>query len=156
MAYFCFVVLKLAGKKYPVLGCLVISCMVYAAVLAILFGRNGGDIMMLVYAGLIYIAVLAVSLCALTCIIVRNGLDWLRIAAIPGGCVCVAGLLCHLLGKALTPHLGGVVTLFVVLILSWLLYLFAVIYLRCFGEQELTVVPGGKILRSLGQLLGVF
>lgn len=156
VAYYCYTILKVAGKKYWLLGGLALANMAYAVSLSLGLGKNPGNIMALVYGGLIYTGVLAVLLGVMTCVIIRSGVDLVRIFAIPIGCVCVAGLLCHMLGKALTPHLGGAVTFIVVFVLSWMLYLMLVVFLRCFREQELPVIPGGRILRGLGQLLGVF
>lgn len=156
VAYYCYTVLKVAGKKHWVLGGLALANMVYAVSLSLWFGKNPGNIMALVYGSLVYTGVLAVLLTAMICVIIRGGMDPLRIFAIPVGCVCVAGLLGHILGKALTPHLGGTVTFVAVFVLSWMLYLMLVVFLRCFREQELSVIPGGRILKGLGQLLGVF
>ncbi len=153
-AYYCHVILKYTGRRFWVLGGFAVADMVFAIVL--ILGLKGAGIMALVYGGLVWSGILAVGLCILTCMRLRTGLDWQRTVAIPVGSACVIGLLQFLLGKAFTPHLGNLVTLIVLFILSWLLYWVAVLFLRCFEEQELQLIPGGKLLHGLGQLLGVF
>lgn len=156
IAYYCYVLLKLSGKKFYILLCFVIANLVFAGALWLLLEKGKADIMPLIYAGLIYAGVLAASLCILIFTQLRVRMDWLRTLAIPLGCVCVTGLVSYLLGKALAPHLGNVVTVIVVFVPIWIIYLALIVFLRCFGEQELSMVPGGKILRMLGQLLGVY
>lgn len=156
MAYYSYTVLKLAGKKYWLLGGILVADIVSGVTLAIWLGKTPGNIMVLVYCGLIYSGVLAVILCILCCVFLRSGLDWIRMFAVPIACVCVVGLLCRMLGKMLTPHLGNGVTLLAVLVVSGLLYLIAVVFLHCFREQEIATVPGGRIIRAIGQMLGLF
>ena len=153
-AYFCHVILKHTGKRFWVLGAFAVADMVFAIVLAVCLKKAG--IMTLVYGGLVWSGILAIGLCVLTCMRLRTGIDWLRTVAIPVGSACALGLLQFMLGKAFTPHLGNLVTLIVIFVLSWLLYWVAVLFLRCFDEQEIQLIPGGKVLHSLGQLLGVF
>ena len=85
----------------------------------------------------------------------RQQMDWLQVLIIPLAVACIAGILNMLLGKVLTPHLGNLFTLLVCLILSGALYWAGLLLLRNFREQELEVIPGGKWINSLGQMIHV-
>ncbi|MDE5590301.1 MAG: hypothetical protein K2J60_14380, partial [Acetatifactor sp.] len=86
----------------------------------------------------------------------RQRMDWLYVLVVPTAAACVAGLVGLLIGKVLTPHLGNLVALIVCLILSAALYWAGLLLLRNFREQELEMIPGGKLLNALGQMLRVF
>lgn len=155
LAYYCYVILKSGGKGIWIAASLCAADIVYALMLAVLLG-NGGNILSLVYAGLGFLVVLSLILCGLVCIQFRTGMDIIRTVAIPMGCVCVAGLISFFLGKVMTPHLGNLVSLVIIFFIAFPLYLVLVVLLRCVTEQELSVIPGGRLLRGIGQLLGVF
>ena len=155
LAYFCYIILKLSGNKYMLVATFAVADMIYAIMLAVMLGKGIG-ILALVYAGLIYVILLAVALCVQVCIQLNTNIDLIRNVAIPMGCACVAGLVCFVLGKVLTPHLGDFISFIVIFALSGMFYLMLVVFLRCFSEQELRGIPGGRVLRGIGQLLGVF
>ena len=73
----------------------------------------------------------------------------------PVAAACVAGLLGMLLGKVLTPHVGNLISLLVCLVISGALYWAGLLLLRNFREQELEVIPGGRFINALGQMLHV-
>jgi len=155
LAYFCYIIQKLSGNKYMLVATFAVADMIYAIMLAVMLGKGIG-ILALVYAGLIYVILLAVALCVQVCIQLNTNIDLIRNVAIPMGCACVAGLVCFVLGKVLTPHLGDFISFIVIFALSGMFYLMLVVFLRCFSEQELRGIPGGRVLRGIGQLLGVF
>lgn len=149
-------ILILTGKKYIVMGAAAIADIIYAVAAAVLLSVGKTGILALVYAGLAAGGILCIALGMFAYHVIRQRVDWLYVLVVPTAAACVAGLAGMLLGKALTPHLGNLVALIVCLILSAALYWAGLILLRNFREQELEMIPGGKLLNALGQMLRVF
>ena len=149
-------ILYLAGWNMLVLGTVGLADVVYVISVAVMLRSDGMGVQALVYGGVLGLGVACVLLGTLACRQLKYFPDWIQLIVIPGGAVCVSGLLCMLLGKVLTPHLGGAVTLIVLFVVCCALYWVLLILLRNFSEQELDVIPGGRLIRSLGQLLRVF
>lgn len=148
--------LIITGKKYFVLGVAAVADVIYLVVETILLGGGKAGILSLVYAGLAAGGVLCVVLGTFTYRAFRQKMDWLYVLVMPIAAACVAGLVSMLLGRVLTPHLGNLVAAVVCLILSAALYWTELLLLRNFREQELEVVPGGRLITALGQMLRVF
>ena len=149
-------VLTVLGKNSMVLTCLAGYNVVFILSASLWLKAGKAGILSLVYAGVISVCVLGISALGLVFGYLRCRTDLLRMVALPGACACVAGLLCFLIGKALTPHLGNGVTLLVTFVLALAVYWMGNLLLRVFGRQELNMVPGGKVLAAVGQLLHVF
>lgn len=149
-------ILNLAGWKVMVLGAVGLADVVYMVSVAVMLRSDGMGVQALVYGGVLGLGVVCLLLGMLACRQLKYFPDWIRLAVVPGGAACVSGLLCTLLGRVLTPHLGNAATLIVLLVVCGSLYWTLLVLLRNFNEQELDVLPGGRLIRSLGQLLHVF
>lgn len=149
-------VLLLTGKKYVVLGAVALGDVIFAVGATVLLGGGKAGILSLVYAGLLAGGVLCVILGMFAYRVFRQRVDWLYVLVVPVAVACAAGLVGMLLGKVLTPHLGNLAVLPVCLILSAALYWTGLLLFRNFREQELELIPGGKLLNALGQMLRVF
>ena len=149
-------ILNLAGWKVLVLAAVCAANVVYVVSVAVMLRFDGMGVQALVYGGVIGLGAACVLLGMLACRQFKYFPDWLQLVVIPGGAACVSGLLCMLLGRVLTPHLGSVVTLIVLFVVCCSLYWALLILFRNFSEQELDVLPGGRLIRSLGQTLHVF
>lgn len=149
-------ILILTGKKNIVMGVAAASDVIYIVVVAVLLGGGKAGILSLVYAGLMAVGILCIVLGMFAYRVFRQKMDWLYVLLVPIVAACAAGLVGMMLGKVLTPHLGNFVAAMVCLILSGALYWTGLLLLRNFREQELEMVPGGKLLNSLGQMLRVF
>lgn len=99
--------------------------------------------------------VFCILLAMFTYRVFRQKMDWLYVLVVPVAAACVAGFTGMMLGKVLTPHLGNLVTTIFCLAVSGALYWTGLLLFRNFREQELEVIPGGKLLNALGQLLRV-
>lgn len=110
-------------------------------------------ILALVYAGIMGSAVCCVLLGIITYKQLRVGDLWLQIFIIPAGAACITGVLCLLLARLISPHLGDAVTLIVCGALSAVVYWGLLLLARNFSEQELENIPGGKWIISFGQML---
>lgn len=148
--------LLLAGKKMHLAGCLGIADILFVILGSVFLNAGKMGIMSLVYASLISAGILCLILGFLCCRFLRMGIEWLRVIVIPAGAACVVGLLCLFLGKVLTPHLGNAVALIVCLIPAFFIFWVILLLFRCFREQELKHIPGGGLLRSVGQMMHVF
>ncbi len=149
-------ILILTGKKYIVMGAVAISDVICIVMTAVLLGAGRAGILSLVYAGLIAGGVLCIVLGMFAYRVFRQRMDWLYVLVVPIAAACTVGLAGVLLGKALTPHLGNLVAAIVCLVLMSVLYWAGLLLLRNFREQELELIPGGRLLNALGQMLRVF
>ena len=148
--------LILLGDKILVAGSVGISLVVYVVMLAVLLNREKTGVLALVYAGLLGLGVLCLLLGAFAFRQMRIRFDWLHVLVLPAGAAAVTGLICMLLGRLFTPHLGGLVTVIVTLVVGFCIYWALLILLRGFRETELEVIPGGRLIRAVGQMLRVF
>ena len=148
-------ILILIGKKYLVMGSLAVGDVVYTVTVTVLLNTGKTGILALVYGGFTGGAVLCMLLGMFAYRQIRLQMDWLQVLIVPSVAACITGIVNLLLAKVLTPHLGNLFTLIICFVLSWVLYWAGLILLRNFREQELEVIPGGKWINSLGQMLHV-
>ena len=149
-------ILLLLGGKIQVIGTLALYNVVYVVMLLLLLKSENSGVMSLIFAALIAGVVHIGVTSALLFYQVRLGVDWLQGIAIPTGVACVTGLLFLFAGKVLTPHLGSLVTLILCLALGQVCYWVQLLLVRNFGTQELGYMPGGNLIRKLGQLFRAF
>ena len=76
--------------------------------------------------------------------------DWLSLLIVPLGAGAAAGGVCALMGLA---PLGDPVMLPLAFAVSGAVYWGLLLALRDFKEQELEVIPGGRLIGALGQRL---
>ncbi len=145
--------LLLHGRWHLVLAGLGIMDIVFVICAVLFFNAGHLGIQSLIYAGLIAGGVLCAVLGFFACRQLGMGIDWLQSFAIPAGCACAVGLAALFLGKAVTPHLGNTVTVLLCLVVSFFLYWFLLFLFRNFREQELKLLPGGKLIKAFGRML---
>lgn len=148
-------VLTLTGKVHLVLcsfGAYAVSFIVGAAVFLNALDQG---IHALVWAGVAAMGVLCAMLGFFAFRQMRAKVDILHSLAFPAASAGVTGGICLLLGKLFTAHLGNLVTLVVCFAVGAALYWIILVFLRCFREQQLSLIPGGSIIMKLGQLLRV-
>lgn len=147
--------LMMTGKKFLVLGALAISDVVYVLGMTLFLNVWKAGILALIYAGILGCAVCCILLGVVTYRQLRIGGLWLQNFLVPAGAVCVAGLLCMLLCRLLSPHLGNGVTLLVCGLVPAAVYWAILLLARNFREQELECIPGGSLIAALGHKLHV-
>lgn len=145
-----------SGRKLPLLGAVAVSAVADIVIMVILFFAGKLTVMGMIYCQLAALAVLWMLMRMFSLNLMRIRMDWMRVVVMPLGAGCVVGLFGMFLGKILTPHLGNAVTLFVSFVLSFLVYWVILLVLRNFKEQEFDVIPGGKLIYALGQILHVY
>lgn len=148
-------ILLLTGKKYLVMASLAAADVIYIVAVTVLLNTGKAGILALVYAGMAGSAVLCIVLGAFAYRQLRLKADWLQVLLIPVCVACVAGFIGMLLGKVFTPHLGNLITVLVCLVITGGLYWAGLLLLRNFSEQELEVIPGGRLIHAAGQMLRV-
>ncbi len=151
--YFCRL-LQALGKKYPVLIAACGADLLFIIIVMITIGKSG--ILSLVYGGLAFGFVLCALSGAFAYRQLRVQPDWLNTFVVPLGGGVGAGLICLMIRKLFSPHLGSFTTLIVAFAAAGLVYWTALLLLRNFREQELEVIPGGRLIGILGQMLRVF
>lgn len=148
-------IMLIMGKGHLVLISMGISNAVVIIGLMVCLKALSLGIMSLVYAGAAGSGVLCLFTGYLVLKMLRLSPDWIRTILIPGVCAVAAGLACMFIGKALSPHIGNLVTLLLCLFIGVIIYWTALIMLRSFREEELELMPGGKLLHKLARLLHV-
>lgn len=148
--------LLLTGRKYQLLAALGGMDVLFLLLAVILLNVGKCGAFALVYAFLAAGAVFCLATGFFCCRILRVGIDWMRLVVIPVGAACAAGLLCMLLGKGFTPHLGNGITAILSFLLSFSIYWVILLFLRCFKASDLKAVPGGKLILKMGQTLHIF
>lgn len=147
--------LILTGRKYLVLAAVAVADVIDILAVAVLLNVGKVGILALVYGGMAGSGVLCIILGMLAYRQFRQRMDWMQTLVVPLAVACVTGLLGMLLGKVFTPHLGNLITLIVCLVFMEVLYWAGLLLLRNFREQELEIMPGGKLLNAMGQMLRV-
>ncbi len=153
LAFYFGRVLLASGRKGLVLGVLALADVVGAVSASVFICAGRMGTLGLVYGGVIGVGVAGILLGSFSCRQLRLRLDWLQTMAIPVGTAAVTGLLLMLLAKLLAPHVGAIVTLVALLMVGGAVYWTLLFVLRNWKEQELEVIPGGRILNAIGQLL---
>ena len=148
--------LILTGKKLLVLGALLISDVVYILSLVLFLNVWKIGIFALAYGGIMGWAVCCILLGVIIYRQLRIGNLWFQTFIVPVGAVCVAGLVCMLLGRLMGPHLGNIVTLIVCGLVSVIIYWAILLFARNIREQELECIPGGRMIAVLGQMFHIF
>lgn len=143
------------GSRSLALAGMLIADLVYAiAALAAL--KAGSGAIALICAGLIAGAAYAAGTGFLVVRRMDCRIDWVQTAVLPAVCSCLIGLAVLFLANALAPHLGSGVTVILLLILSYVLYWGALLFLRSFREQDMAYFPGGRLLALIGRTLRAF
>lgn len=148
--------LWLEGKWHFLLAGLGGMNVLYVVSLALFLNSGKLGVYSLVYAGLVGSALACAAFGLLLYRHIGIAVDWLRGLLIPAVCACLVGLLCLFFGKVFTPHLGGGITLFISLVVSFPVYWVLLLFFRTFREQELKLIPGSGPVRVLGQMLHLF
>jgi len=145
--------LYFADKKIMIYAGLGIMNIVFVIFVSVFLNVTDMGILSLVFAGLISSAFLCgfLGFCAVRSY--GTGIDIIQNIGIPAGCACVSGLICMFLGKAVTPHLGNVVAALVCVAVSFAVYWILLLVLHNFHDQELRVIPGGRVIKAFGQML---
>lgn len=155
-AYYFSRMMLLIGKKYIVLGAAALGAALFTGFSAVFLRVGKAGVLSLVYAGLLGGGAFCLVTGALLYRQLRLRTDWLQTLAVPAGLACATGFVGMLLGRLFTPHLGDAVAALVCFVLMSALYWTALLLFRNFTEQELELVPGGKVISAVGQMLRVF
>jgi stage V sporulation protein B len=148
-----FRLLKLLDKDYILYAVAGAADVIFVIVVSVLLNTAGAGIMALVFGGIVSSFLLCVFLGFCAVRLYGIGIEWIQSIVIPAGCACVCGLISLLMGKLITPYLGNAVSIIVCLAVTFMIYIALLFALRNFREQELKMVPGGKLLSAVGHML---
>lgn len=144
--------LQTAGKKMQVLTAAGIADVLFV-IMVLVTGKAG--ILSLVYGSITGAFVFCVILGMFACGLMRARINWLEMLAVPCGAGAAAGLVCMMFDRLLGPHMNGPVTLLLAFVITDALYWVVLILLRNFKDYELDVIPGGRLIGVLKQMLHV-
>ena len=149
-------ILTALGRKYLVIGVYALGNVLFMISAAVLLNLGRLGILALVYSSLISGGIVCVLMGMFLYRQLRMRIDWLRLLVMPLIAGFAAGLAGVFLEGVFAPHLGSLVTLLILLVISALVYWILLLLTRNFREQELEFIPGGKTLGMLGQMLRVY
>lgn len=153
--YFSYLLILL-NRRYVVLGALGLYNVLFILLVTLFLYTGKMDIMALIYGSLIACLVYCLVTGFFVCRQLRCGFKMLLTLAVPAAAACIVGLLSLLLGSVFTPHLGNGVTIIVCVILGAAVYWIILLLLRNFKEQELGSIPGGRLIRIMGEMLRIY
>lgn len=143
------------GKKKIVLLNMLGSFALFLVVVLIGRGVTGDSIYALAYAFMAFSA----AICILNGVFVMRTLkyspEWLHIFAMPALAAVVTGLCLFLLNRALISWLGEGIAVLFGLVIGCGCYVILLFTFRCIREKELDMLPGGGILRRIGEILHI-
>lgn len=131
---------------------------VFASTVAMIILQKAikGNVLMLVYGKLIF----AVLFCAITGTILLKIMhcnpEWLRLFVLPALAAGITGLGLLLIRNALSTLMTDIVTSIICFILGLFCYLVLIFLFRCIKKKDLYLIPGGKFLERIGNLLHIF
>ncbi len=149
-------ILYFSGKRYPLLAAAGAGDVIYMVTVTVTQGVGKAGVLSLAYGGVAGSFALCILLGLFACRQMRIRMDWLNLLIVPIGAGGAAGIAAMLVGKGILPHLGGLVTTLAGLIIMGALYWVILLFLKNFREQELEVIPGGRLILALGQMLRVY
>lgn len=125
--------------------------------IVVLVGRSvsGDSIYTLAFAFVIFTAVN----CILNGVFIMKTLqynpEWLHLFAMPALAAVVTGFCLFLLNRALVSLLGEAIAVLLGLVIGCGCYVVLLFTFRCIREKELYMLPGGGILRKIGETLHI-
>lgn len=156
LAYYFIHMLYMLGQRILLVILFVLTGVIFSAMMLVPAVNGTLSMGTVVICILLYTALLCIVSGFFACRMFRVGLELL----IPlMACIliaCVAGLLQMGLNALLAPHLGAVVTLLVVFILTFIPFVLGILFLRVFREGDFENLLGGRILLALGQMLHLY
>lgn len=153
--YFSRMLMRL-GKGMVAIGIGILCDVLFLLVFLILWSNANMGILAFLYATLITTAVQAILLGALCTQMLGLKMEWIKVFVIPLFVGALATFPEYLVAKFLTVYLGNALTVLLSAGIGLLVLLCVLLYLRNFNEEELDVIPLGRFLHSLGDMLGVF
>lgn len=153
LSYYFAGLLQAVGKRQLVM---MAAASVDALFLIVVMATGKAGILSLVYGGITGTFVLCIMLGVFACGQLRARIDWLNVIVVPMAAAAVTGLLCMLIGRLLAPHMHAAATLLVTFVIGSTVYWAALAALRNFDDQELDVIPGGRLINGLKQMLHIY
>lgn len=144
------------GKNVIVLGIGIICDILYVLIFMVLWTDERMNLLSLTYAGLISFGIYAALLGMITTQLVGGRMNWLKEIVIPIGLAAVMGIIEALCVKFMGEKLESIYIVLFVGGFGFLVYWCAIVFLRSFTEEELSVMPFGGVLLSIGKMIGTF
>ena len=144
------------GKNLLVLGMGILSDVVFVMIFLIFWTDEKMGLLALMYAGLFSYGIYAILLGVISVQLIGGRLNWLKVIVLPLGLGAALEILEVLCVRFIGEKLEGIYVVALVGGLGFVVYWCSLLLLRGFTEEELSVMPFGEVLRSLGKMLGLF
>lgn len=152
--YFMNILYGLGRKKIVLLNMLG-SFALFLIVALIGRGITGDSIYALAYAFLAFSAANCILNGVFVIKILKYDPEWLHLFVMPALAAVVTGLCLFLLNRALVSWLGEAMAVLFGLVIGCGCYVILLFTFRCIREKELYMLPGGGILRRIGEILHI-
>lgn len=144
------------GKNVLVLGIGVICDILFILIFMVLWTDERMSLLSLTYAGLISFGIYAVLLGVITTQLIGGRMFWIKEIVLPLGLAAALGIIEALCVKFMGEKLESLYVVLLVGGFGFLIYWCAMVFLRTFTEEELSVMPLGGVLLSIGKMMGTF
>ena len=144
------------GKNLLVMGIGILSDVIFVMLDQMRLSDEKMGRLALMYASLISVAIYAVLLGAIAIQFIGGRVDWFRIVLLPALLAGAIGILQALCVKFIGEHLEALYVVPLIGGIGFIGYWCVLLLLRNFSEEELSVIPFGGALLSLGKMLGTF
>lgn len=154
---FAFVMIKLLlSMKLDSLGAIVcgIGFVVHLIVLIVLTGTFKFSLYGAIIANILYFAAISIVGFLFVTRYFQYTQEWVRTFAVSIVSALIVGVLSLLINKALSLWLGNIISLPIVFVLGAIEYMFLIALLRGYDEDELEGSAIGRLVISIGRLLG--
>lgn len=156
LAFYFSRILMRFKKSLLVIGMGILSDVLFVMIFSMMWSDEKHGLLALTYAGLISVGVYAVLLGAIAIQLVGGRMNWLKDVVIPLFLAVAAGILQALCVKFVGDKLESLYVVLLVGAGGFVVYWCALLYLRNFTEEELSVMPGGNVILSFGKMLGIY
>jgi len=156
LAFYFSGMLQRLGKQGIAFGMAILYVIVFVMIYTIMWKDEKMGLLAMMYACVISSGVYAALLGAFTIQLLGVRISWLVCFVMPAIIAGLTGAVEFIAVKLVGNYLGNLPTIIGVGIAGLLIYWSALLILRNFREEELSLMPFGKILLGLGKMLSVF
>lgn len=150
--YFSEILIRIGGR-IQVIAALIGWNILFVILFLVFFNTGKMGVLSVVYALMISGAVYLVLTGGLLLSQTKMNIDWTQGVAIPVGTVLVIALIMLFADRFMAPHLGGLLTVVLNLVLGYGLYMVCLLLIGNFSEQEFSYMPGGGLIKKMAETL---
>ena len=155
LCYFFLQILLLNKKDIIVLFTFGVLNIVFIISLTLCLKIWKFGVLSLVYAGVASSFIICIMLGFFAIKLLKTNINLINSIIIPLVAAVIIGVINALLSKLVGLYLGNIVTLLVTYLMGVILYWLVLLLTKSYKEEDLYLIPGGKLILKFGQLLRI-